>query len=258
MGFPARNKGKVVLSGNYISTVDHYYQTSNFAQTDTADETKFNGVTSSILFERNTLNRKQYASQGTFFSVRARYAKGNEYTIPGTTSVDTMLTKNLREWFQLRMVYDNYYKRKGHIKLGFYMESLFSSQPFFGNYTSTVLSAPAFQPVQEMQTLFLGDFHAHNFIGAGLRNVINISGNLDWRIEGYVFQAFQSIERTADLKAKYGDAFVKQFYIGSTGAVYHSPIGPVSLFVNYYHERTNPFSVLFHVGYILFNKSALE
>jgi NTE family protein len=258
LGIPARNKGKVVLAASYLQQVGHYYQTSNFLQKDTADESNFKGVSSSLLFERNTLNRKQYANQGTFLSLRLRYFYGNEYTIPGSTSVDRTETKDARQWFQFRVVYDNYYKRRGRLKLGFFAQGVFSDQPFFANYTSTVLSAPVFQPVQEMQTLFLSNFHAHTYAAAGLRNVVAIKGNLDFRLEGFVFQPYREIEKTEDLKSKYGKIFERRYYIGSGGLVFHSPVGPVSLFVNYYHERKNPFSVLFHIGYIIFNKSALD
>jgi NTE family protein len=257
-GLPARNKGKVVLGSSYLQHIDHYYQTTNFLQKDTADESNFKGVAGYIMFERNTLNRKQYAASGTFLNIRLKYFNGNEYSIPGSTSVIRTETKNPRQWAQLKISYDNYYKRRGNLKLGFYGQGVLSNQPFFANYTSTVLAAPAFEPVQEMQTLFLSNFHAHNFVGAGLRNVITIMSNLDFRIEGFVFQPVKEILKTEDLKSEYGEAWATRYYIGSSGLVFHSPVGPVSLFVNYYHERKNPFSVLFHIGYIIFNKSAVD
>ncbi|MCZ8217544.1 MAG: hypothetical protein O9262_14970, partial [Cyclobacteriaceae bacterium] len=43
-----------------------------------------------------------------------------------------------------------------------------------------------------------------------------------------------------------------------TSFVYHSPIGPISLMVNYYDDDENEFGLLFHVGYLLFNKSSTE
>jgi NTE family protein len=120
------------------------------------------------------------------------------------------------------------------------------------------LNAPSFEPVAEMQTLYLQAFHAHQFGGFGLRNVWAIRNNLDYRLEAYIFQPYRELVKTADLKTEYGDEFAKQFFIGSTALVFHSPLGPMSLGLNYYHESKTPFSVLFHFGYIIFNKSALE
>jgi len=257
-GIPARNKGKVILGGGYVHVVDDYYQTQNFLQRDTADETVFDAGTVYLLFERNTLNRKQYANQGTFLSMKLRYVTGNEFTIPGSTSVERIETKDFHQWLQFKLVYENYYKRKGHIRLGIYTENVISDQPTFANFTSTILTSPSFEPVLETKTLFLPNFHAHNYFGGGLRNVIMIRQNLDIRLEGYMFQPVREILSTPELKAYYGEKFSKRYFIGSAGAVFHSPLGPVSMFVNYYDDRENPFSFLFHIGFIIFNKGAIE
>lgn len=255
---PARSKGKVVLGSGFYRTADDYYQTSSFTASDTADRTEFNAFIGSLSFERNTLNRKQYASSGTYFSATVKYFNGREKTLPGSTSPNLVEETAYHNWFQLKVVYDNYYKRRGRIRLGFYSENVFSNAPFFANYTSTVLMAPYFQPLQETQTLFLPNFRAHNYIGAGLRNVVTITGNIDFRIEGYIFQPFQQLVPTANNKAAYGDAFEKRYLMFSSGIVYHTPIGPLSLFVNYYDDREKPYTFLFHVGYIIFNKSPVN
>ncbi len=257
-GIPARNKGKVIASAAYFRVADNYYQTSNFLQNDTADKSILKGGTGSLTFERSTLNRKQYANQGTFLNISLRYVNANEYTIPGSTSIDRRLEEDYHDWFQFKIAYENYYKRKGWLKLGFYFEGAASNIPFFANYTSTVLNAPSFNPIQETKTLFLPNFHSHIFAGGGLRNVIMITSNLDLRIEGYVFQPYEELVRTPDLKTQYGEVLSRRFYIGSLGTVFHSPLGPVGAFLNYYDDRKNPFSFLFQIGYLIYNHSALE
>jgi NTE family protein len=258
VAIPARSKGKVVAGGGYYRTNDDYYQTSAFTPTDTADRTEFRAFIGSLSFERNTLNRKQYASSGTFFSTTVKYFNGQETTLPGSTSPNLVEESAYHNWFQLKVVYDNYYKKRGRIRLGFYTENVFSNAPFFANYISTLLMAPAFQPIQEMQTLFLPNFRAHNYLGAGLRNVVTITGSIDFRLEGYIFQPFQQLLPTPDNKTEYGDAFEKRYLMFSSGIVYHTPIGPLGLFVNYYDDRESPYTFLFHVGYIIFNKSPMN
>src|SRR5678816_1500419 len=110
--------------------------------------------------------------------------------------------------------------------------------------------APYFQPLQETQTLYLPNFRSHNYIGAGLRNVVTITGNIDFRLEGYIFQPFQSIVPTADQEAAYSGPFEKRYLMFSSGLVYHTPIGPLGIFVNYYDDREKPYTFLFHLGYI--------
>src|SRR5690606_21723625 len=101
-GLPARNKGKVVTSASYVRILNDYYQTQDFLQIDTADQSIMTGPVAGITFERNTLNRKQYPNQGTFLSVRFRYVNIHESTIPGSTSVDRTKKSDNHEWVQLR------------------------------------------------------------------------------------------------------------------------------------------------------------
>ncbi len=259
IGIPARNKGAIIASGALFNIKNQYYQTRDFSKTDTADVTRLEGYTASLNFERNTLNRKMYASSGTFLNIRFRWVQGYEKTIPGSIPFDKSALSALRSWWQLKMVYDNYFKTLNSVKLGFYSETNFSNQPFFANYTATALQAPGFDPTIESKTLFLENFHAHNFIGAGLKAIVSIRSNIDLRLEGFAYQPFQEIlNNTGDSKAYYGDALSKRYYIASLAAVYNSPVGPFALNLNYYDRKSKSFTLLFHFGYILFNRSALD
>ncbi len=258
MGLPVRNKGKVLIGSALAHLVDFYYQSKVFSQNDTTDKTTFNAFTSFISFEYNNLNRKLYANEGSYFLIKGRFVDGTEHTIPGSTSINRDTSNVHHQWFQLRMVYDTYYKRRGFLKLGFYAEAVLSNQPFFSNYTASVLSAPAFEPLQDSKTLFIEQYRAYNYLGTGLKNIINIKKNIDLRMEGYIFQPYQEILPTLGLDANIGKPFQKRYIILSTGAIYHSPVGPISLSVNYYAKRENPFSILFHFGYIIFNKKAIN
>jgi NTE family protein len=257
-GIPARNKGKVYFSLGSIKLINQYYQTRTFSSEDLSDKTEFTGWAASVNFERNTLNRKMYASKGTYLIITGRIVTGTEETTPGTTGyiLDTIETDH--EWLQLRMIYDNNFKSIGAFTFGFYSDMYFSSQPFFANYTATILSAQGFQPIPHSKTIFLDKYRAHNYIGMGLKSIIRIRTNLEVRVEGYMFQPFQEIVQGDDLEAKYGNAFESRSGIATLAGIYHSPVGPVSLSVNYYEQRDNQFSVLFHFGYIIFNRKALD
>ncbi len=257
-GLPVRNKGRLITSAAYIRIADNYYQTQDFLQKDTADKSVLDGFSSAITFERSSLNRKQYANRGTLLELKARYVNVNEKTIPGSTSINKEETEKHRQWFQFKASYDNYYKRFGMLKLGFYVEAAATTMPFLSNYVVTILNSPVFEPIQESQTLYLPNFHAHQYGAFGLKNVMTIIPTLDVRLEAYVFMPYKELVQTASLETEYGKAFSKRYYVGSLGAVYHSPVGPVGLFLNYYDDNENPFSVLFHVGFFIFNKSALD
>ena len=257
-GLPAKNKAKICIGANTSNLFDRYYQTKFFTQADTTDRTDFLLITPYIYYERNTLNRKQFANAGTFLSLKFRYVFGNEITNPGTTSSEQLFETAYHEWFQFKLSYENYYKRRGRLRLGFATETVFASQDFFANYTASILAAPQFNPIPEAKTIFLEKYRAHNYTSFGLKNVINIYSSLDLRIEAYVFQAYQSILQDQDLRAYYSDLFSKRIFIASTALVYQTPIGPLSLNINYYSANEKPYSILFSFGYIMFNKRALE
>jgi NTE family protein len=257
IGVPARNKGLLYLSPVYFNIRDRYYQTRNFSVNDKADVTRFEGFALSLNFERNTLNRKMYASKGSLLSIRTKLVNGKERTDLGSLSSDTNVYRNTHQWIQLNLMYDNYFFKTGIYKLGFFTEVNFSGQPFFQNYTATILQSPGFYPTQESKTLFLDNFRATNFVGTGIKNIFSLRSNIDFRVEGFMFQPFQAIVKDNNM-AEYGSALSVRYFIASLSGVYHSPVGPFSLSLNYYDRKTKSFSVLFHLGYILFNRSPLE
>ncbi|NNC84884.1 MAG: hypothetical protein HKO56_02750 [Bacteroidia bacterium] len=259
LALPASNKSKLQVESGYFKLKDEYYQTRNFSQSDTADITEFDGITNAISFSRNTLNRKQYATAGTDLSVGFRHVYGSENTIPGSTSAIKDTTDEDLDWLALRISYDNYFTHLGPVAIGINTNLLISDQPFFSTFTASILNAPAYHPINQSKTLFINEFRAHNFVGGGLRTVLTVKKNLDFRLEGFIFQPFEEIVRSSSgNKPEYSESFEHQFYIGSFNTVYNSPLGPISLSVNYYDQKDDPFEFLFHFGYLLYNQSALH
>ncbi|MFO8129051.1 MAG: patatin-like phospholipase family protein [Bacteroidales bacterium] len=253
---PVKNSGKLV-GGMSISRIkEKYYQTNAFSRLDTNDITYFDFFSPRILLELNSLNYKQYANQGAYFSVGANYINGSEDNIPGSTSINKEAFSENHDWFQLKMVWDNYFERFGPVRLGFYGEVLLSNQPLFNNYTSTILASPAFAPVPESKVLFLPKYRAHNYAGAGLKVVTNVLKKVDFRLEAYLFQPYREIKQMPDQTVEYGKEFSNRSYIGTAALVWHSPIGPVSVSLNHYDRSNDQFTFFFNIGYILFNRSS--
>jgi NTE family protein len=258
-GLPVVRKGRLKLDVKYYNMEDDYYQTTEFTSLDTADITEFYGYTTGLMYERSTLNRKQYASEGTYLAISGRFVNGTELSMPGSTSATLDTFTDIHNWVLLKLEYDNYFKRKGKFKFGFHTEGVFSTQPFFNNYTATILSAQAFQPIPESKTLMQEEFRAYKYATAGLKAIYNIKGNFDFRLEGYVYQPVNRILANPDNKAFLGVDFENRYYIASAVAVYHSPLGPLSITANYYNAfEEQPWSFLFNFGYVIFNQRAIK
>lgn len=258
LGFPIKNKGKLVINWKYAELIDDYYQTKNFQSIDTADRTKLYITSPGIFYERNTLNKKQYANEGSFFYLGAKFIDARERTTPGSTASDRDTIYDFHAWGILKAEYQQFYKSNGFLRLGFHLEGLYSIQPFLNNYTATILSSPVYQPIPESKTLFMPVFRAFQYVAGGHQFIFHIKKNLDWRLEAYAFQPLSRIEAGPGNQAQFGELLEMPYLIGSTSVVYHSPFGPASLSLNYYHNQERPVSVLFNLGYILFQRQAIK
>lgn len=257
-GIPYGRKTKFEFGLATAHLRDDYYQKNDFNRNDIADKTYFDLVTPNISFEANTLNDKQFANQGSRFFADFRYVNGKEKNEPGTTSLQTVAFSAHQEWFQVRMEYDNYFQKIGKLKLGFYSEVMFSNKKLFNNYTSSLLSSGVFAPFPYARIVFMPEFRANNFISAGLKNVYMISKSFDFRIEGYAFKPINQIIKLADNTAAYDNKSPDIKYMATSAFVFHSPIGPASLSMNWFDRNQDCFSFGFTLGYIIFNKRALD
>ncbi|MCI5059008.1 MAG: patatin-like phospholipase family protein [Flavobacteriales bacterium] len=265
IGVPLQSKGKIKLGYNFGELRDSYYQTKNFISTDTTDKTTFTINSPFLYYERSTLNKKQYADKGTYLKISLRGVLGEEFHEPGSTSDFNRNYSKFHEWVKFQVTYDNYYKKKGIFRLGLYLDGVFSTQNPFNNYTASILQAPAFSPIPESKTLFLETFRAYKYAAVGHKLLIHAFNSFDVRLEGYLFQPYRTINKTEDNLVEMGDPFEQRFTMAMAALVYKSPLGPLSFSTNYYHnipevvqgDRT-PLTFLFHFGYILFNKRALN
>jgi len=260
ISIPTSRRAKIVAGTGYAGLTNRYYQVTIFTQLDTADRTDFEVYNAHLSVNINTLNRKQYANSGEYFNFKMTYVNGFEKNNPGTTSfiLDSTEFRKHHEWITIKFAGERYFNRRGKFKIGLYGEGCYSTQTLFNNYTSSILTAPSFQPTPESKTIFLTNYRAHKYLAGGIKFVQSITSTIDIRVEGYIFQPYQELIRNSQQKTDYGNPFKTQHYIGTAALVWHTPVGPMCLSVNYYDLEKNPFSLLFHFGYIMFNKRALE
>lgn len=258
IGLPVFYKGKLVFEGSAGEFTNEYYQTKSFLSTDTTDQTHFKNVIGGIKYERNSLNRKQYSSEGSFFAINYKYVKGKEETEFGSTSTIEETFKNDIEWGQVKLTYEQYFNSKHNVRFGIYGEGVYSNQPFFSNYTASLLAAPDFQPFTENRTVFNENLRAHTYLAFGVKNIYHLFNKFQLRVEGFAFQPYQNIFSDINQKAFYSKEWTNLQYLASTSLVYYTPIGPVAFNANYYDRANDNWTFLFHFGYVIFNKKSLD
>jgi NTE family protein len=257
-GVPTSPKGKIAIGGEMGRRRFDYYQVNYFSRLDTTDKSYFDFYSPYIYWEINSLNRKQYSNKGVRFYTGIRFVSGREKNDPGSTSSDSSGIIAYHNWFQFKLSYENYFLRTEKFNLGFLVEGVFTTQDFFHNYTSTMLMSPAYEPLPEMKTWILPNYRTTNYASGGLRTVMTLVRNVDFRIEGYVMIPFREIQMNEDLEALYGNEFKTTHLIASSSLIYQSPLGPVSLSFSYYEHKETPFSLLLNLGYLIFNKRSLD
>jgi NTE family protein len=254
MRMPTGAKSRLTVYTDYAHIFDEYYQNEQFLSIDTADQTVFDAGIAKILYERNSLNRKQFASRGDRLVLQGKFVQGVERTIPGSTSLSRDKTVNNRQWVAAKLSYTNYMLNVSIFTLGFHVEGLASTQPFFQNHVASVISASPFQPTPESKTIFVAPYRSHNYAAAGVVSIITPAKNLDVRGEAYAYNAFGTIVTNNEGDVSY-DWETDVMFIGAATVVYSSPIGPVSFAVNYIDRRTEPWSFVFNFGYLIYNRS---
>ncbi|UII34089.1 patatin-like phospholipase family protein [Fulvivirga ulvae] len=257
IGFPVGAQFKGIINTAWINNTDRFSNTAIFTSADTLDVFDIRGLRTGLSFSRNSLNRKQYSNEGKAFNISLDYFNIEEEYEPGSTSSIENKSTNDHDWFRAKATVEQYF-RNGNFSSGYFFEGVLSNQPFFSNYYSTIVNAPAFNPLQDSRTLFLENFRAHNYLAVGLRNVISIRPNLDFRLEGYAFKPLEAIKQQDDQQPRYDEVIDEIYFVGSASTVLHSPIGPISFSVNYYDDAQTQFGALLHVGFLLFQDKSMD
>lgn len=252
------NQFKVDASIERFNNEDYYGNKKLFISSDTLDELQLEGLKTGFAFSMNNLNRKQYASSGKAYSISAHYFSVEEDYTPGNTADASKVETNaLHRFFRIRATAEQYFTR-GWYRPGIYADVVLSNQKPFSNYFGTIINAPAFFPMQDSRTLILENFRAFNYAAVGVRNIFTVKNRFDFRLEAYAFKPFQYISEGSTQEAIQQAQLTKIFIAGTGSVVFHSPVGPVALSVNYYDDAENQFGVLLHVGFLLFKNHIFE
>ncbi|MDA9555869.1 patatin, partial [Pelobium sp.] len=257
-GVPSGRNAKTEAFAGFFTNGNTYSPTDNFTTGDILDQSTFDGFVSGISYKKSQLNRKQYASKGSLFTLGLTYFEGYEDYTPGNilrnepnySSIKP--TETFRRWFKLN------FNISPKFSTGYLFEGILSNKPTFSTFKNNLLNTAAFYPLQDTKTLFLQNLRADNFLAGGLRNVYSIRKNFDLRLEAYIFQPFKEILLNGNQQTQLGSVFADQRFVANSALVYHTPVGPIALNFNYYDDRAKRFGIFFHIGYLIYNKRVTE
>jgi NTE family protein len=254
-GVPLGLHSKLFAGTAFANSTDEYYQTDIFRKQDVPDQTTFNAFVGQIGLESNSLNYKQYATEGAFRLFSVKYIAGKEVNKPGTTSSATVKTSRHHDYLLAEAQLTRYFNIGKRFTLGTQLEAVYSNKKFLKNYRSTLLSAPGYYPTPHSRSLFIENFHSNNYLAGGLKALVHFNPSLHLRLEGHGFVPVREELQNEDLTAYKKDDYFTNYYLqGMAALVYHTGIGPVSLSLNYYEKPNTNLYLTLNFGYILFNK----
>ncbi|HNW53523.1 MAG TPA: hypothetical protein PKN21_04590, partial [Bacteroidales bacterium] len=158
-------------------------------------------------------------------------------------------------YFIFKFLYDKYFSVGKVYKPGVNFEFQANNLDSFRNFTSTTLFMPIYCPLYEMATVYQSVFRPTGFLSLGMRNVLSISKNLDFRAEAFLMAPIRELSSNSSQQVVKSELFPALHQVLSASFAYNTPIGPLSASLNYYGNSI-PVSFFINVGYIIFNRSA--
>ncbi len=258
LGMPIRSRLRLLAQFAYFELFDRYNNDITLANKDTLDLTKTEGFYPGLTLDMYNMDKKMYPTVGTSFSVSGKYIFANEMHTPGSSSLLRDNYSKSHQWLKIKVRYEQLVPIIPKFSAGYMAEAVFSNQPTFRNYTSTLIQSSAFTPMQDSKTLFLENFRGFQYTAGGLKLVYKTLPKLHLRVEGFFFQRYNKLEILDDQTANSSFFLESTKFCGNVNLVYWSPFGPVSLSGIYYDDPKKQYGILLHIGYILFNNRPLD
>ncbi len=256
---PITNRSTFNLSYNNFYYENDYYQTEAFTPSDTSDLVKFFGSKYSASVVRSNLNEKLFASKGSLMSFGLYYVKGDERFIPGSTSIVKDNINQTQQWLKFSLLIDSYFKLSHKMSLGFFHNTVLSTNYQFSNYFSTQIFSSQFSPIEQMRAMFINNFRSNNYTSLGLKHIYSIRPKVQLRNEGYLFSPIISITSgNSNQTITLSRNFLSYFPILKSSVVAFTPLGPISLSAVYIYPEKKPFLFQLNFGYIIQNKKILD
>lgn len=255
---PILTNSRGELDVRMFSLEDDYYQTMNFLSTDTTDETILKGNLVSYEITDNALNRKQFASEGHFFTLKAKFLSAMETSVPGTTAQFDSTVRKQHDWLNLNIEGQYYFLTLPKLHVGFHGKAMLNSQSLFANYTASLLSMPTLNVIPDLETYFFKEYRSPQFLCLGVNAVFPLVKSFEARIDAYFYQPFVVLAKQNDGSIAYEKPFQANSFLGSASLLFFTPLGPLRATVNYFPLVSKPWNFQLSFGYVLFNERAVR
>ena len=251
VGLPFQNMAKTNIILGYGELDDKYYQNpQELYYNSDFDKSFYKLFSFGVLYNKNTLDAKQYPILGQDHHLYAQYISGREIFTPAIATEAKQ--ENFQSWIQLNARVNNYHKMSESFNLGYIFEAALSSKNLWSNYTASVLQAPSFTPTPHSKQIFNEAFRANQYVAVGLTPILKLNSTLHLRGDFNLFNPIFPIKRQPGNQVEYGKLFSKQAYSGELSLVFQLPFISVSLYGNQYSYPKDNWNFGLNIGYLIF------
>jgi NTE family protein len=257
-GTPYKTTGRATLSFSYGRLTDEYSTTAIGTTDIKLDKSQYYLNGAALHLKKNTLNSIMYPNEGTEAMFSTQIFSGSEKYYSNGTAGYNLDYEAKHIWGQSELVLKKYFSKKKGFALGTLVDVVASNKPFFRNYASTLLQAPAFTPTPHSKIEFNESLRAMNFVACGIMPLWVAKSGIQIRSEFYGFLPYQAIASDADRKPvlqKTGKGFQ---YFGEMSLVYNSPVTSIAIYGNRYSFPKNNWNWGINIGFYLQNSKFIE
>ena len=256
VGVPTGDKSMISLSLNGGSVSYRYYEGVDENRGSTS-RTRFAYIAPLIAYERNTFDRRQFPRRGSRIALEAGYVYGSDryrqsplyldhIFQPGQSATDIPAVEAVRHWGTARFEWECYSDMPScrWFSMGFRLEAVATNHPAFHNRESTVATAPQYAPIAHSKMIYMPEFHADKFVGAGIMPTFDIIP--DMMLRAGVYAMFRERLEPDEERLR---------YIADLSLIYHTRLGPVSLSMTKYgFDSPANLYLTVNFGFTLFGK----
>ena len=256
LSMPFLSRQKVEFSIGVAGLEDQYFQTNVIDFTNAKhDKSKYTIFGGSVALEGNTLNSRQFATEGRWERLAAHIYTGKEKFRSGMGK--DPLKGNFdftQSWLLMEYQLEMYHKIKKAFSLGTYLHSYYSSRNFSHNYRATMMQAGQFTPTPHSKITYNEAFRANQFVAAGIIPVYELNSVFHARLGLYGFMPIFPIKSDESNKAYYGKICSRAEFMGDLALVVKLPFGAISAYVNYYSSPRNNWNAGLTLGWQIFGE----
>ncbi len=253
---PYKNQSKLSFGTQLYDFQFYYYQNQAFNAADTTDVTIFFVFLPYITFEKNSLNNIEFPTKGNKIKIDLRYYSGLERYKPGTTANTRENDSHTHSWFYSSIETLNLLNLTKKITTGLGSQLVYSNQPLFSTYTSTILISPAFIPHIHTRSIFTEAIRNPSFVAGKFLIQYKLTEQFLFQFDTYHFVPINPIIKSNNSFFVKNNSIGDYFPFFAANVIFSNPVANISFSVNYYPWNKNQIFGQFNIGYLIFNRSA--